>query len=61
MKKSSQRHIKNISWRKFNFDLKIYKEDYFDITVPFVKRTDVLINGSKCYDTTTQKEETIEF
>ena len=47
---------------KFNPDLKIYKEDYFDITVlPFVKRTKVLINGFKYYDTTTQKEETIEF
>ena len=27
----------------------------------FVKRTDVLINGFKYYDTITQKEETIEF
>ena len=27
----------------------------------FVKRTDVLNNGFKYYDTTTQKEETIEF
>ena len=33
----------------------------FHITVPFVKRTDVLINELKYYDTTTQKEETIEF
>ena len=46
---------------KFNFDLKNYREDYFDITVPFVKRTDVLINGFKYYDTTTQKEEKVEF
>ena len=30
---------------KFKLDLKIYKEDWFDITVPFQKRTDVLING----------------
>ena len=29
---------------KFNLDLKTYKEDYFDITVSFVKRTDVLID-----------------
>ena len=29
--------------------------------MPFVKRTDALINGFKYYDTTTQKEETIEF
>ena len=46
---------------RFNFDLKNYREDYFDITVPFVKRTDVLINGFKYYDTTTQKEEEVEF
>ena len=46
---------------KFNFDLKNYRENYFDITVPFVKRTDVLINGFKYYDTTTQKEEKVEF
>ena len=46
---------------KFNLDLKIYKEDYSDITVPFVKRTDILINGFKYCDTATQKEETIEF
>ena len=47
--------------KKFNFDLKIYNEDYFNITVPFVKRTDVLINGFKYYDTITQKQETIEY
>ena len=46
---------------KFNLDLNVYKKDYFDITVPFVKRTDALINGFKYYDTTTQKEQTIEF
>ena len=46
---------------KFNFDLKNYRENYFDITVPFVKRTDVLINGFKYYDTTTQKKEKVEF
>ena len=45
---------------KFNLDLKIYKENYFDINVPFQKRTDVLINGFQYYDTTTQKQETIE-
>ena len=39
----------------------MYSEDYFDITVPFVKGTEVIINGFKYYDTTTQKEETIEF
>ena len=41
--------------------LRTYIADYFDINVPFVKRTDALINGFKYYDTTTQKEETIEF
>ena len=41
--------------------MKVYKKDYFDTTVPFKKRTDVLINGFKYYDTTTQKEETIGF
>ena len=29
---------------KFNLDLKTYKEDYFDMTVSYVKRTDVLID-----------------
>ena len=29
--------------------------------MPFVKRTDVLINGFKYYDTITQKQETIEY
>ena len=43
--------------KKINLDFKNYIKDYFDITVPFKTRTDVLINGSKYYDTTTQKEE----
>ena len=38
---------------KFYLDLKVYKENYFDINVPFQKRTDVLINGFQYYDTTT--------
>ena len=46
---------------KFHLDWKIYKESYFDINVLFQKRTDVLINGFHYYDTTTQKQETIEF
>ena len=41
--------------------MKVCKEDWFDITVPFQKRTDVLINGFEYYDTITQKQETIEF
>ena len=44
---------------KFNLDLKIYKE--IDINVAFQKRIDVLINGFQYYDTTTQKQETIQF
>ena len=46
---------------KFNLDLKICKDNYFDINVPFQKRTVVLINGFQYYDTTTQKQETVEF
>ena len=46
---------------KFHLDLKIYKENYFDINVPFQKRKDVLINGFQYYHTTTQKQETIEY
>ena len=60
-------HIKNIlktnveENNKFNLDLKIYEKNYFDITVLFVERTNVLINGFKYHDTTTQKEEIIGF
>ena len=46
---------------KFKLVLKVYNEDWFNITVPFQKRTDVLINGFEYYDTTTQKQETTEF
>ena len=46
---------------KFNLDLKICKENFFDISVPFQKRMDVLINGFKYYNITKQKQETIEF
>ena len=41
--------------------MKVYKENYFDINAPFQKRTDVLINGFQNCDTTTQKQEIIEF
>ena len=44
---------------KFKLDLKILKENYFDINVPFQKRINVLINGFQYYDTTTKKQETI--
>ena len=46
---------------KINLDLKNYKENFFDITVPFQKRTDIFINRLEYYDTTTQKQETTEF
>ena len=46
---------------KFKLVLKVYKEDWFNITIPFQKRTDVLINGFEYYDTTTQNQETTEF
>ena len=39
--------------------MKIYKENYFDINAPFQKSQ--RINGFQYYDTTTQKQETIEF
>ena len=41
--------------------MKVYKESYFDINVPFQKRTGVLINGFQYCEATTQKQETIEF
>ena len=46
---------------KFMVDLKVYKENVFDVNAPFQKRADVLINGFQYYDTTIQKQETIEF
>ena len=46
---------------KFKLDLKICKEDWFYITVPFQKRRDVSINRFEYYDTTTQKQKNIEF
>ena len=44
--KGSQQYIKNISVEKskFSLDLRFYKEDRFDINIPFKKRTDDLIN-----------------
>lgn len=46
---------------KFSLDLRIYKEDWFSITVPLQKRMDILIYGFKYYDTTMPKQETIDF
>ena len=45
----------------FKLDLRICNEESFDATIPFKKRTGVLINGFQYYDTTTKKQETIEF
>ena len=47
--------------KKVNLDLKIYNEDLLDVSIPFKRRTDVLVNGFQYYDTVTQKQETIEF
>ena len=46
---------------KFNLTLNIYKEHFFDVNLTFKKRSDVLINGFQHYDTTTKKNETVEF
>lgn len=40
--------------KKFNLELRIYREGLFDITVPFAKRKDVLINGFQYYNSTTK-------
>ena len=47
--------------KKVNLDLKICNEDLLDVSIPFKKITDVLVNGFQYYDTVTQKQETIEF
>ena len=48
--------------KKVNLDLKIYNEDLLDVSIPFKRRTDVLVNIIiRYYDTVTQKQETIEF
>ena len=39
--------------KEFNLDLKIYRNNNFDVVVPFVKRNDVLVNGFKYCDTAT--------
>ena len=45
----------------FKLDLRIYNEESFDVTIPFKKRTEELINVFQSYNTTTKKQETIEF
>ena len=46
---------------KFILDLKIYRENWFDIAVPLKKNNRCLINGFQYYSTTTQKQDNIEF
>ena len=55
--------IRTYSKEKENFklDLRIYNEESFDVTIPFKKRTEELINVFQSYNTTTKKQETIEF
>ena len=45
-KKGLQQYVKNISVEKnkFSLDPRFFKEDRFDINLPFKKRTDDLIN-----------------
>ena len=55
--------IRTYSKEKENFklDLRIYNKESFDVTIPFKKRTDVLIKSFQYYNTTTKKQETMEF
>ena len=48
--------IRTYSKEKENFklDLRIYDEESFDVTVTFIKRANVLVNGFQYYDTTTK-------
>ena len=41
--------------KSFKLGLKIHKNGYFDIIVPFKERTDVLVSSFQYRDTTTQK------
>ena len=47
--------------KKFNLDCHLYIKDLSDITTPFKKRSDVLTTSYSYFDTTTNKNETIEF
>ena len=44
-----------------NLTLKIYNEEAFETTIPFKNRSDVAVKSFKYYDTTTKKQETIDF
>ena len=48
-------------WKKSNLNCHFYKRELFDITIPFKTRTDILTARYTCFDTTTNKNETIEF
>ena len=41
--------------------LKIYNEEAFETIIPFKKRSDVAVKSFKYYDTTTKKQETVDF
>ena len=47
--------------KKSNLNCHFYKRELFDITIPFKTRTDILTARYTCFDTTTNKNETIEF
>ena len=46
---------------KFKLDLRFYNEESFDVTIPFKKRTHVLINGFQYYDTTKKNKKQLNF
>ena len=45
---------------KFYLDCQFYKKDLFDVATPFKNRSDVFTLGYTCFDTTTNKIQTIE-
>lgn len=47
--------------KKFNLELRIYREGLFDITVQFAKRKDALINGFQYYNSTTKIPKLLNF
>ena len=44
-----------------NLTLKIYDEEAFETIILFKKRSDVAVKTFKYYDTTTKKQETVDF
>ena len=47
--------------KKSNLDRHFYKKYLFDITIPFRKRSDLITTGYTYFDTTTDKNEKMEF